>query len=78
MSFDAAGVYHTPPAKATRGRPVDGRTVCLVESGSMRDAFLPLLLLRDGEAAAEAAAPEKMFFLEHFVRTLDSSPAPRR
>ena len=44
----------------------------------MRDAFLPLLLLRDDEAAAEAAAPEKMFFLEHFVRTLDSSPAPRR
>ena len=35
----------------------------------------------EGEAAtAEAAAPaapEKMFFLEHFVRTLDSSPARR-
>ena len=44
----------------------------------MNGEFRPLLLLRDGEAAAEAAAPEKMFFLEHFVRTLDSSPAPRR
>ncbi|MBQ6103797.1 MAG: hypothetical protein IJL06_09010, partial [Kiritimatiellae bacterium] len=32
----------------------------------------------DGEAAAAPAAPEKMFFLEHFVRTLDSSPASRR
>ena len=35
----------------------------------------------EGEAAtAEAAAPaapEKMFFLEHFVRTLDSAPARR-
>ena len=35
----------------------------------------------EGEAAtAEAAAPsapEKMFFLEHFVRTLDSSPVRR-
>lgn len=36
----------------------------------------------EGEAAAESAAapatpPEKMFFLEHFVRTLDSSPARR-
>ena len=33
----------------------------------------------EGEAAATAApsASEKMFFLEHFVRTLDSSPARR-
>lgn len=36
----------------------------------------------EGGAAAESAAapatpPEKMFFLEHFVRTLDSSPARR-
>ena len=35
----------------------------------------------EGEAAAAAAAapsvPEKMFFLEHFVRTLDSSPVRR-
>ena len=35
----------------------------------------------EGEAAAAGAAapsaPEKMFFLEHFVRTLDSAPARR-
>ena len=36
---------------------------------------------KDGEAAAAktaSAAPEKMFFLEHFVRTLDSSSSSAR
>ena len=38
---------------------------------------------KDAEGAPAArktapSAPEKMFFLEHFVRTLDSSPAARR
>ena len=44
---------------------------------------VPVIQTATGQSAlqtampAAPAAPEKMFFLEHFVRTLDSSPARR-
>ena len=48
----------------------------------MNGEFLPLLLLRDGEAfrtrlRERRVAPEKMFVLEPFVRTFDSFPVRR-